>query len=120
MSKNCCNIQSDCCNNNRYNPCNNSGNTLSPFGGSWFYMLAILLLFAGGGFGPSSFLGDYNKIFSCSGFNNAWCNSIGTNNNFSTGNFSSNNLSNSNLAGLIGGLSGNSSSNINNITDSYN
>ena len=49
MSKNCCNIQSDCCNNNRYNPCNNSGNTLSPFGGSWFYMLAILLLFAGGG-----------------------------------------------------------------------
>ena len=129
MSINCCNTELSCCNNNCCNTCNGYGNTVSPFGGSWFYMLAILLLFAGGGFGPSSFWGDYGKIFRCSGFNNAWCDNLGFNkfNNgiFGNSNFGSNNLSNANLsntglAGLLRGLSGNSNFNIGNLTDSYN
>ena len=129
MSENCCNTELSCCNNNCCNTCNGYGNTVSPFGGSWFYMLAILLLFAGGGFGPSSFWGDYGKIFRCSGFNNAWCDNLGFNkfNNgiFGNSNFGSNNLSNANLsntglAGLLRGLSGNSNFNIGNLTDSYN
>ena len=134
MSENCCNTELSCCNNNCCNTCNGYGNTVSPFGGSWFYMLAILLLFAGGGFGPSSFWGDYGKIFRCSGFNNGWCNNIGFNNfnngifnnsifntsNNGNNNFKGNNLSNVNLAGLLGGLSGNSNFNISSLTDSYN
>lgn len=114
MSRNCCNDNSNCC-NNFCNPCNNSyNNYASPFGGPWFYMLAIFLLFAGGGLGPSSFWGDYNKIFGCSGFNNAWCKNNGNNNflnsnfnatNLGNSNFSNNNLFNSNIAGLLGGLS---------------
>ena len=139
MSENCCDTELSCCNNNCCNTCNCYGNTVSPFGGSWFYMLAILLLFAGGGFGPSSFWGDYGKIFRCSGFNNGWCNnkifnnfnngifnngifnnSIFNTSNNGNNNFRGNNLSNVNLAGLLGGLSGNSNFNISNLTDSYN
>ena len=129
MSKNCCNTESPFCNNNCCNPCNGYGNGISSFGGSWFYMLAIFLLFGGSGFGPGSFWDDYGKIFRCSGFNNAWCDNIGFNkfNNgiFGNSNFGSNNLSNANLsntglAGLLGGLSGISNFNIGNLTDSYN
>ena len=121
MSENCCDTELSCCNNNCCNTCNCYGNTVSPFGGSWFYMLAILLLFAGGGFGPSSFWGDYGKIFRCSGFNNGiFNNSIFNTSNNGNNNFRGNNLSNVNLAGLLGGLSGNSNFNISNLTDSYN
>lgn len=128
MSRNCCNNEEPYCNNNCCNTSNCYGNAVSPFGGSCFYMLAILLLFAGGGFGPSSFWGDYSKIFRCSGFNNAWCNdkafnnfnnNIFNNNNFSNS-LSNTTLSNAGLTGLLGGLSSNNSFNTANITDSYN
>ena len=116
MSRNCCNDNLNCC-NNFCNPCNNNpNNSASPFGCSWFYMLAIFLLFAGGGLGPNSFWGDYNKIFSCSGFNNAWCKNNGNNNflnsnfnatNIGNGNLGNNNIFSNNIASLLGGLSNN-------------
>lgn len=86
MSRNYCNNESSCC-----NPCNGYSNGISDFNSSWFYILAIFLLF-GGGFGKGGFWSDYNKIFSCSGFNNGWCNNSG----FNSGNFIGNNLSNIN------------------------
>ena len=119
MSKNCCNTESPFCNNNCCNPCNGYGNGISSFGGSWFYMLAIFLLFGGSGFGPGSFWDDYGKIFRCSGFNK-FNNAIFGNSNFGSNNLSNANLSNTGLAGLLGGLSGNSNFNIGNLTDSYN
>ncbi len=121
MSRNCCNNESFCCNNNCYAPYNGYDNGSSNFGSYWFYMIAIFLLFGGSGFGPGSFLGDYGKIFRCSGFNNAWCDSSKfSNGSFTSNNISNNNLSNSGLAGLLGGLSGNSNFDIDNLTDSYN
>lgn len=107
MSRNCCNNESSYCNNNCCTPCNGCNNGVSGLGGFGFYILAIFLLFGGGGFGPGSFWGDYGKIFRCSGFNNAWCDNAGFNNS----NFTSNTISNSNLAGLLGGFSGNSNFN---------
>ena len=116
MSRNCCNTTSSCC-----NPCDGYG--IFSFGGAWLYILAIMLIFGGGGFGPGSFFGDYNNIYRCSGFNTGWCNDSGSNNSiFNNSNFSSNtlsnsNFSNSNIAGLISGLSGNGNFDIGNLTD---
>lgn len=110
MSRDCCNTDSYCCNNNCCTPCNGCNNGVSDLGGFGFYILAIFLLFGGGGFGPGSFWGDYGKIFRCSGFNNAWCDNTGFNNS----NFTSNTLSNSGLAGLLGGFSGNGNFNSSN------
>ena len=120
MSRHYCNTESYCCNNNCCNPCGKYGNGISGFGGSCFYILAILLIFGGGGFGPGSFFGDYNNIYRCSGFNTGWCNDSGsTSNSFNNNNFNSNMLSNSNsnIAGLINGLSGNGNFDIGNLTD---
>ena len=69
-----------CCNNNSCNSCN--GNSALDFGNSWIAVLAIFLIFGGGGFSQSSFWGDYNKVFRCSGFANAWCDN--NNSNFSS------------------------------------
>ena len=126
MSRNCCNNESSYCNNNCCTPCNGCNNGVSGLGGFGFYILAIFLLFGGGGFGPGSFWGDYGKIFRCSGFNNAWCDNLGFNkfNNgiFGNSNFGSNNLSNANLSstGLLEGLSDNNNFDIGNLTNSYN
>ena len=131
MSRNCCNNESSCCNNNCCNPCNCYSNGISNLAGSWFYMLAIFLLFGGSGFAPGSFWSDYGKIFRCSGFNNAWCdnivfnkfnNGIFNNDNFDNFNFGSNNLFNANLSstGLLEGLSDNNNFDIGNLTNSYN
>lgn len=121
MSRNCCNNESFCCNNNCCAPYNGYGNGSSNFCSYLFYMIAIFLLFGGSGFGPGSFWGDYGKIFRCSGFNNGWCNTTGSSNvSFTGNNLSNTNLSNTGLAGLLGGLSNNSNFNIGNLTDSYN
>ncbi|WP_342985619.1 hypothetical protein [Clostridium saudiense] len=123
MSRHYCNKESSCCNNNCCNPCEGYSNGVLGFGNSFFYILAILLIFGGGGFGPGSFFGDYNNIYRCSGFNTGWCNDNGSNNSiFNNSNFSSNtlsnsNFSNSNIAGLISGLSGNGNFDIGNLTD---
>ena len=123
MSRHYCNKESSCCNNNCCNPCEGYSNGLLGFCNSFFYILAILLIFGGGGFGPGSFFGDYNNIYRCSGFNTGWCNDSGSNNSiFNNSNFSSNtlsnsNFSNSNIAGLISGLSGNGNFDIGNLTD---
>ena len=74
MSRHYCNKESSCCNNNCCNPCEGYSNGVLGFGNSFFYILAILLIFGGGGFGPGSFFGDYNNIYRCSGFNTGWCN----------------------------------------------
>ena len=120
MSRNCCNNESSYCNNNCCTPCNGCNNGVSGLGGFGVYILAIFLLFGGGGVGPGSFWGDYGKIFRCSGFNNGWCDNSQFNNGSFTNNISNTNLSNSNLAGLLGGLSNNSNFDISNLTDSYN
>ena len=120
MSRNCCNNEPSYCNNNCCTPCNGCDNGVSGLGGFGFYILAIFLLFGGGGFGPGSFWGDYGKIFRCGGFNNGWCDNSQFNNGSFTNNISNTNLSNSNLAGLLGGLSNNSNFDISNLTDSYN
>ena len=123
MSRHYCNKESSCCNNNCCNPCEGYSNGVLGFGNSFFYILAILLIFGGGGVGPGSFFGDYNNIYRCSGFNTGWCNDSGSNNSiFNNSNFSSNtlsnsNFSNSNIAGLISGLSGNGNFDIGNLTD---
>lgn len=101
MSRNCCNPESYCCNTNCCNNCDSYNNgALGCFNGSCLYILAILLLFFGGGFGPCSFWSNYGNIFRCSGFNNGWCNNIGSNkfNNgiFNNGNFTIGNLANFN------------------------
>lgn len=126
MSRDCCNTESSCC-----NPCGGYGNEVSGFGGSCLYILAILLIFGGGGSGPGSFWGDYNNIYRCSGFNSAWCNNsrfnnfnngifnndTSGNNSFSSNTLSNSNFSNSNIAGLISGLSGNGNFDIGNLTN---
>lgn len=133
MSRNFYNNESFCCNNNYYAPYNGYGNASSNLGSYLFYMIAIFLLFGGSGFGAGNFWGDYNKIFRCSGFSNAWCdnvefnkfnNGIFSNGNFANNNFGNNNPSNTNisntaLAGLLGSLSGNSNFDIGNLADSY-
>ena len=136
MSRNFYNNESFCCNNNYCAPYNGYGNASSNLGSYLFYMIAIFLLFGGSGFGPGNFWGDYNKIFRCSGFSNAWCdnvefnkfnkfnNGIFSNGNFANNNFGNNNPSNTNisntaLAGLLGSLSGNSNFDIGNLADSY-
>ena len=115
MSRNCCNTTSSCC-----NPCDGYG--IFSFGGAWLYILAIMLIFGGGGFCPGSFWGGYNNIFRCSGFNNGWCDNIDSNNfnsnSFSSGYYSnstlsSNNISNTNFANLLSSLSNNLSSDSN-------
>ena len=121
MSRHYCNKESSCCNNNCCNPCEGYSNGVLGFGNSFFYILAILLIFGGGGFGPGSFFGDYNNIYRCSGFNTGWCSatnhSILNNSNFSSTTLSNSNFSNSNIAGLISGLSGNGNFDIGNLTD---
>lgn len=83
MSKNFYDIDSflyhhDHCNSchKRYNTCNNNNNT-SPlkYDKNLLYTLAILIIFGSGSCGSCGFWGDYNKIFTCSGFNNHWCDS---------------------------------------------
>lgn len=108
MSKNHCNHASSCCNNNY---CNTGASGID---NSLTYMLAILLLFAGGGSQPGSFWGNYNNMFLCSGFNNGWCSNNGSNNNFN-----GNNLSNTNFTGFLNNLSDNNNIDINKVTDSY-
>ena len=89
MSKNCCDNEPYCYNNNCCNPDNGYNNNFLGANNSLLYTLAILLIFGGGSFGTSSFWGDYNNIFACSGFNTAWCNSpIFNNENFINNNFS--------------------------------
>ena len=109
-----------CCNNNCCNHCNGYGNSMPSKSDSWVFILAILLIFGGGSFGESSFWNSYGDIFRCSGFNNGWCNNMGSSNsNLNTGNytnslFNSNNLSNANLSNT------NLASNLGNLTESLN
>ena len=128
MSRKCCRNESSCCNNSCCNLCDGYGNGVLGLGSSWVYILAILLIFGGGAFSPGSFWSGYNNIFRCSGFNNGWCTDTASNNfnnsSFNTSNsvksIPNTNLSTANLAGLLGGLSGNSNFDIGDLTKSFN
>lgn len=92
MSKNHCNKESSCCNNSYRNTYNTCTDGVSNYANSFPYILAILLLFGGGGSKPGSFWSNYNNMFLCSGFNNGWCSNTGSNTNFNSNNFSSSNV----------------------------
>lgn len=96
--------KSDSCCGNKFNDyCQN----LLSRDNSGFFILVILSLFFSGGFAINSFLGPYNNIYRCSGFNNGWCNDFDLNNDtpsfFNGNNLGGNNFLQNNFSGFLNG-----------------